>query len=352
MYLVPVNFRRKSRLGCRLPHLGPSWAALISLCFAGTASAQNYAPDAGTSEFQYLETLVFARPAGLAGAYTALALGSDAIGYNPAGLSRSEQTRSVTGTIRYHMLGITTGNFTYGYPGQDAGYFAFSAAYINYGRIEGMDEEGNPTGEEHMPVSFNPSFTGAWRINDNIRVGGTLKGFSEYLGDYEGSQPGLAIGADLGMLYQPYVRNIGFGVSLLNLGKQVQAHIVGGRTGGLLPASLKAGMFYFPLEIPKAKVAVDVEAPLRDAPRISGGIEYALQPSLIVRAGSRLDWTEIKYYYQKVADERPGELQGGNALKLAGGFTFLADDVALDYAVQYWHDLSWVHALTLKFALM
>jgi hypothetical protein len=154
------------------------------------------------------------------------------------------------------------------------------------------------------------------------------------------------------MLYQPYVRNIGFGVSLLNLGKQVQAHIEGGRTGGLLPVSLKAGMFYFPLEIPKAKVAVDVEAPLRDAPRLSGGIEYALQPALIVRAGSRLDWTEIRYYYKKVTDQRPGELQGGNALKLAGGFTFLADDVALDYAVQYWHDLSWVHALTLKFALM
>jgi hypothetical protein len=352
MYLVPVIFRRKSSRKSRLATYRPAWTGLICACLLGGASAQEFSDQAGTAEFQYLETLIFARPAGLAGAYTALALGNDAIGYNPAGVSRSEQARSVTGTFRYHFLGITSGNVAYGYPGQSGGSYAFSAAYINYGRIDEMDENGNATGKQHIPVSFNPSFTAAGRINDNFRLGATLKGFSEYLGDYEGAQPALAWGVDLGMLYQPNVRNLGFGLALLNAGRQVQAHIVGGRTGGMLPGSVKAGMYYFPTELPKAKLALDVEAPLRDSPRLAGGIEYALNPYLVLRGGTRIDWTEARYYLLKLTDQRPGDLLGGNALKMAGGFTFLADEVTLDYAVQYWHDLSWVHALTVRYALI
>ncbi|MEO7776820.1 MAG: hypothetical protein ABIY63_04770, partial [Fibrobacteria bacterium] len=102
---------------------------------------------------------------------------------------------------------------------------------------------------------------------------------------------------------------------------------------------------------PKAKVVADVELPWFDVPRLSGGLEYAYTPNLILRAGSRIDWVETRYYLLKATDQRPGELQGGNALKAAGGFTFQADDIAVDYAVQYWNGLSWVHALTLKYAV-
>lgn len=351
MYLVPVILARKSSFTHRLPHLTARSAAVSLVCGLTLASAQDYADRAGTAEFQYLETLVYARPAGLAGAYTSLAQGPDAVGYNPAGVSKSEQARSVTGTVRYHFLDVTSGNVTYGYPGMGGLSYAFSAAYINYGRIEELDEEGNASGRKNIPVSFNPSFTASRKANENVRIGITLKGLSEYLGDYDGSQMALGWGVDLGLLYRPNARNLGFGLALLNLGRKEVAHTVDGRTGGLLPVSLKGGMFFYPLDLPKAKVAVDLEAPWHDVPRLAGGIEYALNPAFIVRAGSRVDWVETRHYFLKVADERPGELQGGNALKLAGGFTFLADDISLDYAVQYWYGLSWVHALSLRYAL-
>ncbi|MEO6095907.1 MAG: hypothetical protein ABIW76_09545 [Fibrobacteria bacterium] len=323
-----------------------------------SVSAQDYSERVGTAEFQYLETLVFARPAGLAGAYTSLAQGMDAVGYNPAGISKSDGRRSVAGTFRYHFLDVTSGNASYGFPGaadasgtSSMGY-AFSAAYINYGRIEGTDMDGVATGQEHMPVSFNPSFTAARKTSDNLRLGATLKGVSEYLGDYAGSQLALGWGVDLGMLYQPNVRNMGFGLALLNLGRKERAHSLDGSTGGLLPLSLKGGMFYFPLDLPKAKVAVDAELPWFETPRLSGGLEYAFSPYLILRAGSRIDWIEAKHLYRTITDERPGPIQGGNALKAAGGFTFAANDISVDYAVQYWYGLSWVHALTIKCALI
>ncbi len=326
-------------------------ACAAGLCLVAASWSQDYSERAGTAEFQYLETLIFARPAGLAGAYTAVAQGVDAVGYNPAGVSRSEKARTVSGTFRYHFLDVTSGNATYGYPGEGPMSYAFSAAYINYGRIEELDETGNPSGHKLLPASFNPSLTAARKVGESIRVGGTLKGVSEYLGDFAGSQLAVGWGVDLGMQYQPSVRNLGFGLALLNLGRKETAHYTGGRTGNLLPASLKGGFFYYPLDLPRAKVVVDAEAPWHDAPRLAMGCEYAVSPGFTARLGSRVDWIEANYYLGKIMNEHPGDLQGGNALKLAGGFSFLADDIGIDYAVQYWYGLSWVHALTLKYAI-
>jgi hypothetical protein len=317
----------------------------------GLCAAQGISDRAGTAQFQYLDMLVFARPAGLAGAYTALAQGVDAVGTNPSGVSKMDSGRSISGTMRYHLLGVASGNVTYGYPGSTGRSYAFSAAYVNYGRIAEMDELGNATGKEIIPVSFNPSFTAAGKVSDRIRAGATLKGLSEYLGDFQGSQLAWGWGLDLGMLYQPSVKNIGFGLALLNLGRKEGGHFTGDETGGLLPLSLKGGFYYYPLELPKARLLVDLELPWHDVPLLSGGIEYSYSQYLLLRAGSRIDWTEARHYFLEATDSSPGELQGGNALKLAAGFTVLLGGIAVDYAVQYWDGLSFVHALTLHYAL-
>jgi hypothetical protein len=313
---------------------------------------QDFSSSPGTAEFQYIGNLIYARPAGIAGAYTSLAQGLDAIGSNPAGLSKSEPIRSISGTFRYHFLDVSSGNATYGFPGDGGRSYAFSAAYMNFGRIQELDEFGEPTSREHMPVSFNPAFTVAVKAREGVRLGATVKAFSEYLGDFEESQLGLGWGVDGGLLYQPSARNLGFGLALLNLGRKVRSQLEGGATGGLLPVSLKGGMYYYPLDIPKGKLAVDIEIPWHDVPLLSGGIEYAYSQALTLRAGSRLDWNEAKYVFKKASAEKHAELLGGNALKLATGFTFQAEGLAVDYAVQYWLNLSWVHAITLRYALI
>lgn len=324
------------------------------LVLAAAAGAFAQGEDlAGTAEFQYIETLVFARPAGLAGAYTAAAQGADAIGYNPAGVAKADPGRTLAGTFRYHLLEVASGNATYAYPGEDSAWsYAFSAAFINYGRIEQLDEDGNPTGEKMMPSSFNPSFTAARRMSERVRLGASLRGFSEYLGNFYESQLGWGWGVDLGMQYQPPAKNLGFGVAILNLGRKERSQIVGKEAGGLLPASAKAGFFYSAPDLPKARLSADAEAPLHGSPRFSGALEYAYSPAFTVRVGSRVQWSELAHYYNALTDAETGTWQGGNALKLAAGFTFVSDGYAVDYAAQYWQGLSWVHALTLKYAVL
>lgn len=325
-----------------------AWAFL-----AAAASAFAQGEDfAGTAEFQYIETLVYARPAGLAGAYTAAAQGVDAIGYNPAGVAKADPGRTLSATFRYHMLEIASGNATYAFPGADSDWsYAFSAAFINYGHINQLDEEGNATGTQMMPSSFNPSFTAARRMSERVRVGATLRGFSEYLGDFYESQLGWGWGVDLGMQYQPAAKNIGFGVALLNLGRKERSQIIGKSAGGLLPLSAKAGVFYSAPDLPKFKFLADGELPLHGSPRASGAVEYAYTPSFILRLGSRVEASELTHYYNDLTDAETTTWQGGNALKLTGGFSFTSQGYAIDYAAQYWDGLSWVHALTLRYAV-
>lgn len=328
------------------------YATLIVLSALSFSEAQISSDGPGTAEFQYIGNLIYARPAGIAGAYTSLAQGLDAIGYNPAGLSKSDSARSISGTVRYHFLDVTSGNATYAFPGDAGRMYAFSAAYVNYGRIEELDENGNsPSHHSNIPVSFNPSFTIAQKWDEQIRLGVTGHAFSEYLGDFPGSQLGLGWGVDAGLLFQPSVRNMGFGLSLLNLGRKERSQFIGGEVGGLLPLSLKGGMYYYPTELPKGKVAVDLEIPWHDVPLLSGGLEYAYSQALTLRAGSRIDWNEVQYLFAKAKAEDTEELNGGSALKLAAGFTFQVEGIAIDYAAQYWLNLSWVHAFTLRYAL-
>lgn len=352
---MPVVLGGKSRVTGASGRLDRSALLLVSslLTALPSASMSQDVPDgAGTAEFQFLETLIYARPAGMAGAYTSLARGEDAVGYNPAGLSRLETVRSISGTVRYHLLDVSSGNVTYAFPGAGGVKWAFSAAYINYGRIEALDEEGASLGTDLIPASFNPAITASRKVSESLRAGATLKGVTEYLGDFEGSRVGMGWGVDAGLQFQPAVRNLGFGLSLLNLGTKLASQHEGGETGGMLPVSLKGGFHYHPIEIPKGRLAVDLEIPWHDSPLLSGGIEYAVSQAFMVRAGSRITWPEAKHAFLLATDQRPGDFDGGNALKLAGGFSFEAQGIGVDYAAQFWYGLSWVHALTLRYAVM
>lgn len=327
---------------------GAVFALLAALLLpASPARAQDIAEYAGTTEFQYLQNLIYARPAALAGSYSALAEGLDAIGSNPAGLARI-QNRFFSGTLRYHQLGITTGNATYSYPGALGLQYALSLAYVNYGQIAERDENGSLTGKDIIPTSFNPSLTAAKNLGPRLRGGITLKLLSEYLGDFEESQMAVGWGLDAGIQYQPALRGLGFGVEVLNLGRKERAHTADGRIGGLLPGSLKGGLFYQPADRRGTRLLADLELPFLDSPLFSFGVEQALNPFFLLRAGTRLDYHEAKYLALVALAQEDRDFHGGNAMKLTGGFGVLWEGLSLDYAAQWWRDLSLVHAVTVR----
>ena len=76
----------------------------------------------GTTSFQFLKILTTARASAMAGAYSSIASGSDAVFWNPAGLTTVKNFNATIGYADWFM---------------DVMHYSFSAAYT----IEGV---GNP----------------------------------------------------------------------------------------------------------------------------------------------------------------------------------------------------------------
>src|SRR5215217_5390492 len=121
------------------------------LAACAPARAQ-FGEQAGTSDMAGIRVLTAPRPAGLAGAYSALADGADGIGINPAGLAR-ESGRHYTGSFRHDL--INAGSVAYSWGALD-GRFAVSASYLDYGKTVLTHEAGFSLGVTR-PYSLYPA---------------------------------------------------------------------------------------------------------------------------------------------------------------------------------------------------
>lgn len=119
-----------------------------------------------------------------------------------------------------YMYYMSSGNFAGFRIGNAAGEhsgWAVGLRYLNYGKFDGYDEFGTPTG------SFTPSdviIEGSYArdINDRWRGGASLKMIYSGYERYEA----FAIAADLGVNYYDPERDLSFSVVLKNMGGQVK----------------------------------------------------------------------------------------------------------------------------------
>src|SRR5215217_8781261 len=230
------------------------------LAACAPARAQ-FGEQAGTSDMAGIRVLTAPRPAGLAGAYSALADGADGIGINPAGLARETGTH-YTGSFRHDV--INAGSVAYTWGALD-GRFAVSASYLDYGKIDLMAEGGWTTGTTR-PYSLYPAVSYARAMGERWRLGGTLKFAHETLGEFQGSTPAWGAAADAGVQYQPSTRNVGFGASLTNVGRKFTGHFEGDDSKGALPGAARAGLFYHPRGKRQLALSLDAELPFQAAP--------------------------------------------------------------------------------------
>ena len=229
------------------------------------------------------------------------------------------------------------------------GQVAFSASYLDYGQIPGTDENQNATGNLH-PYNLYPAVTYARAEGERWRWGATLKGARETLGDFEGSRAAYGAGLDAGVQYQPAVRNVGFGASVTNVGRQFTGHVAG-ESNGPLPALLKAGLFYHPSGRNPLVLTADVEAPAYGQPAVAVGGEYRVIPEWELRAGTRWDADDLRRVYGWVAPGASSSSRGGEAVKIAAGTSVHVGPVDVDYAAQWWRELGLVHSLTVAWAI-
>jgi hypothetical protein len=338
----------------RIPLPFSTWSASILLILTWAIGAAKADSNAGTRDFSFISILNPARTMGLADANTATPEGLDAIGSNPAGLTRLESGRSVAATVRFMTVGEKGGQVAYAFSSApdsslttSKNHFALSAAYLNAGDINMLDDQGNAEGEV-QPSAFSPAISYARIVSDHWRVGGTLKGYQEYLGDFQDAQSALGYGIDLGLLYSPGMRNLGFGAALVNLGRKFVAHTGDGASQGNAPVALRGGLWYIPSARSHTRVTAEVQVDDGENPIFSGAGEWTPYSFFTARAGLRSNWQEMRHVWKIVSEGNAGPFYGGEARRLGVGFTLVHDAVAVDCAVQWWTDLGFVPGLTLR----
>ncbi len=340
MYLVPVF----SKLyGVHAPACLTSALALLLLWSPTRAQLVGEAGEAG---MEAIALVAAARPAGLAGAHAAVAEGSSSIGVNPAGLAR-ETGRHFSGSMRPGTFKAGAVAYSTPYAG---GRVAFSTSYVDHGEILGVNEFRDGTGLIR-PYSIYPGVSYARVEGERWRWGATFKVASETLGDFEDSRTAYGAAVDAGVQYQPAARNIGFGASVTNLGRQLTGHFEGHRGYGPLPTVLRAGAFYQPPANRHLVAIGDVELPFYSAPVLAIGGEYRFSDEWQVRGGTRWSYHDLRNLAGWIDPNAGINERYGDVVKLAGGTTLRVRSATVDYAAQWWRGTGIVHALTLGWAL-
>lgn len=161
-------------------------AIVLALTFSNIFSFEKV----GTTSFQFLKILPGARGSSLGYAYGSLVNNSEAVFYNPAGLSSINNTDFSLSYIDWFMDAAHYG-FSGAYNLSGYGTFALQIIYVDYGTIEEtkVDALGfigntyNPglTGVTYRPSAFVAGISYSRNLTDKLSMGITAKYISENL---------------------------------------------------------------------------------------------------------------------------------------------------------------------------
>lgn len=285
---------------------------LIALLLATVSPSFASDKGAGTTAANFLKIGIGARAASMGGAFTALADDGTSLYWNPAGLCQVENTQ-VLATYNMHFQEINQGYLSLAFPmlGGTAGV-AFS--YVDMGRIEGRDEEGNPTGD--FGASDMQVLVGyAGKISPRLMLGVSAEMLQQSIAEAKDS----TFSGNFGVLFQVSdvlssgiaIQNIG-----LNLGEDP------------LPLTYRAGLA---LKLDSLTIAVDAVKAIDADTYFCAGLEWQIADILALRGGYRT-----------------GQDNGSGVSYGAG---FKVSKLSLDYAYVPYGDLGDTHRVSLGIGL-
>lgn len=241
----------------------------------------------GDKGFQFLRVGMSARAAALGESYVAMPGDLSTAMYNPAGLVflsdvGGERNRHASFTYLNHLVDIQSGHLAYGQPFRDLGFFGAGLTYFGYGDFEGFDVNGNPTGE-FGATDFALNFYHAKRVEYGVSYGVTVKYIHSSIDEFSSN----AVALDLGLLYEPPVKGLTAGASLLNVGRVFDAYV---DTKDPLPVSLQFGVSKVldkaPITVNASMSDVNLEGSFLDrVKRFAVGVELKPSERFLIRAG-------------------------------------------------------------------
>ncbi|MCD6318073.1 PorV/PorQ family protein [Candidatus Aerophobetes bacterium] len=269
----------------------------------------SYASDVGTTASNFLKIGVGARATAMGGAFTALADDGTALYWNPAGLAQIERTE-ISAMYNMWFQEVNQGYLSLAFP-LLGGIAGLGANYMDMGKIEGRDTEGNPTGD-----------FGASDIQASL---GYARNFSSK----------LMLGISAGMLQDTiaedkktaYLGNAGFlfkPTELISVGLACQN--IGSKLGeDPLPLTYRGGIA---LRLKSISIEADAVKPIDDDIYYCAGLEWLIGNILVLRGG-----------YRTGQDVGSG-ISAGVGLRIS--------KINLDYAYVPYGDLGDTHRVSLE----
>lgn len=295
---------------------------LVFLIFFSQSSlAQASSP--GTSGSNALKFPVGGRAIGMGDAFTGLANDVTSIYWNPAGLSnlstREFAASYVDGVldVSHTFLGYAQ-ETKWGYLGGGISLLRAGDATINNSDGTTMDVT---AGQEYV---ITLAYAGK-EILPGVSLGGNLKLISSKLAEKESAN---SFCTDWGAFYQPKVKDLTLGFSLLNLGGKMKYK----DEGDPLPLTVRLGAAYrYEIKPEHGLIlATDLVKPNDNGVRLNLGAEYSYQGYLCGRLGYKTGYDSeglacgigviyqgyrLDYTYSPVED-----LESGHRLSLIYGF--------------------------------
>jgi hypothetical protein len=265
--------------------LSSRFAAVLALVFM--THALSHAQTVGTTTADILKINEGARPAGMAGCYTAMGNDAYAIDYNPAGLSWIPASELVLlhldslADIEYEYLTFATAWGT-------GNVFAVNATYRHMPTID--NQNGTPPA---TAWDFLGRISYGGKLADNLRIGFTLKYLDSALGTVSSPFTASAFCFDAGAQLTRLPYGIQAGLAIQNVGfSGMTFDANSSASADALPMFIRGGIGTHQV-IDKTKdlnVAVEIFKPSDQGVKLEIGGEYWMFPELFaVRAGYKFE---------------------------------------------------------------
>src|SRR5690554_1696489 len=187
--------------------------SLLSLSFS-------YAQVGGNDAYQFLQMPTSPKQAALGGSNVTIT-GNEVnqVMYNPAALNE-EMDRMLAVNFGRFYGDVSLGSAAYAHKMKNGRSFHIGVTYLNYGNIEGYDENGISTGTfTGNDVAVSVGYAHPIQ-NTNFSVGANLKAISSSLESYNS----FAVAADIGGLYHDDESGWTAGLTFKNLGGQLSSY--------------------------------------------------------------------------------------------------------------------------------
>jgi outer membrane protein OmpA-like peptidoglycan-associated protein len=287
-----------------------------------------FAGNFGTNTAEFLKINPEAAPAGMGEAYIAIAEGTNALQYNPAGLAIMDRGEA-TATHLWWFQQINMEHVAAGFPLAYGFGVGASVLWINYGSFDSTGGVMPPVDVQNGVINIGVGKS----FGDNIHLGVNFRGLYE---DFMGSAS-LGFSSDAGALIYLGSRNFTFGITAKNMG------FLSG-TEDSLPVEIGAGLGFrlFNGTFDYLNADVDVSKILNtDNVYVGAGAEYYLFQAVALRLGFRYNNAVEAQKFSFSDISKLVELSAG------AGINF-NDTVAFDYSFTPMGDLSPTHRFTLK----